>query len=309
MVTDYNLLLEGCGEFHYGHVNRNSYDVSMMPTPNPPNDLPFASQSENRSDVASYDQSHFPSLFAAEDRHFWFRMRNKVIAALVKRAAARYPAGYRFLEIGCGNGNVLKELEVVCAQGQVIGIDLFIEGLRFARQRVSAPLIQADIYALPFNVLFEMVGLFDVLEHLPDDVDILTHVRESLSPDGLLFITVPAYRSLWSYADRLANHKRRYTREDLERKLGEAGFAVEYASYYMMSMLPIVWLSRKRSNFNLQYSENPRVLEREMFQNELKIRPVMNQFLYHLLMLEIPFIARHFHLPFGTSLVVVARRI
>jgi SAM-dependent methyltransferase len=257
---------------------------------------------------ASYDQWHYPSLFAAEDRHFWFQMRNKVIASLVKQLTPDYQPGYRFLEIGCGNGNVMKELEGVCENGTIIGIDLFADGLRFARSRVSSPLLQADIYATPFKVPFEMVGLFDVLEHLPNDTDILAHVKTMLPPGGRLLITVPAYNSLWSYADQLANHKRRYTRENLTQKLSSAGFRVEYITYYMMGILPLVWFGRKLSNYKLRRSDDPKALERVMFKNELKIRPVVNQILFHVLMQEIRFISRRCLLPFGTSLIAVARR-
>ncbi|MEO8609026.1 MAG: class I SAM-dependent methyltransferase [Chloroflexota bacterium] len=257
----------------------------------------------------SYDQSHFPDLFAAEDRHFWFQTRNKVISTLAQQLMADYPAGYRFLEIGCGNGNVLKELERVATNGTVIGIDLFAEGLRFARLRVSAPLVQADIFNTPFKVAFEMVGMFDVLEHLQNDVDVLAQVRTMLAPGGALMLTVPAFKSLWSYADRNANHKRRYERADLEQKLTQAGFQVDFVSYYMMSVFPLVWVGRKLANRALRLSDNPHELERSMFRNELKIRPGMNQIMYQAVAQEIPFLARRRNLPFGTSLIAIARRI
>jgi len=257
---------------------------------------------------ASYDQSHYPSLFAAEDRHFWFRVRKRVIGALTQQLVAEFPPGYRFLEIGCGNGNVLQALEQVCAGGSVIGIDLFSEGLRFARSRVTSPLVQADIYAPPFKTAFEMIGLFDVLEHLPDDTDILAHVWTMLPPGGALMITVPAYKSLWSYADRHANHKRRYSRQELEQKLLDAGFKVEYITYYMMSIVPLVWLGRILANRALKRSTHPADLERRMFHNELKIRLGMNQFFYQTIAQEIPFIERRRQLPFGTSLIALARR-
>lgn len=258
---------------------------------------------------ASYDQSHYPSLFAAEDRHFWFKVRNKVIAALTRQLIAEFQPGYRFLEIGCGNGNVLQALGDVCEDGTVIGIDLFAEGLRFARRRVASPLVQADIYSMPFKVPFEMIGLFDVLEHLPNDSDILAQVRTMLPTDGALLITVPAYKSLWSYADHHANHKRRYSRLELQQKLWDAGFKVDYISYYMMSIVPLVWLGRMLANRALKRSKNPAELERRMFQNELKIRPGMNQLLFQTISQEIHFIERRRQLPFGTSLIALARRI
>jgi len=89
------------------------------------------------ADSSSYDADFFTPLFAVEDRHFWFRSRNTVISALVENEVRRLPAGYRVLEVGCGTGNVLRELGKVCKNGQVIGMDLFIEGLEYAQRRVG----------------------------------------------------------------------------------------------------------------------------------------------------------------------------
>lgn len=258
--------------------------------------------------TVSYDQSHFSSLFPAEDKHFWFQARNQVISTVVRQLAAEYQPGYRFLEIGCGNGNVLRELEQVCTNGTVMGIDLFAEGLRYARRRVKAPLIQADIYALPFRTKFEMIGLFDVLEHLQDDNHILSHLNGLLPAGGAVLITVPAHMSLWSYADRLANHQRRYTRQSLLDKLRENGFQVSYITYFMMSILPMVWLRRKIANYMVARSLDPQTLEQELFQNELKVRPLINDVLMFILEQESHFIQSRIRFPFGASLLAVAHK-
>src|SRR5207237_8653073 len=84
----------------------------------------------------SYDPAFFQKLFNAEDKHFWFQARNRVIAAMVRRIVSSFPAGYRVLEVGCGTGNVLRVLEAECTWGYVIGMDLFEEGRGFASIRV-----------------------------------------------------------------------------------------------------------------------------------------------------------------------------
>ena len=75
---------------------------------------------------SSYD----PHLFAIEDRHFWFRARNRIISTLVKQITAALSPGYRVLEVGCGTGNVLCVLQQVCTGGAVVGLDLFEDGLK-----------------------------------------------------------------------------------------------------------------------------------------------------------------------------------
>src|SRR5258707_6132708 len=130
----------------------------------------------------------FAHLFAAEDRHFWFRARNRVLGRVVGQLVAPLPPGYRMLEAGCGNGNVLRVLEEVCAGGEVIGTDLMPERLQYAGQRTHCRLVQADLHELPFDTPFDLIGLFDVLEHLPDDRRALRDLRAALAPAGTLLL-------------------------------------------------------------------------------------------------------------------------
>lgn len=258
----------------------------------------------------SYDPSYFSYLFEVEDRHFWFRARNRVISAAVSRVTAHLEPGYRFLEVGCGTGNVLRALEQTCKGGVVIGMDLFGEGLRYARRRVSCPLVQGDVHANPFGTRFEAIGLFDVLEHLPNDVEILRELRGLLKPGGALLITVPAHMSLWSYFDEASHHCRRYEQAELARKLKAAGYKIEFMSQYMATIFPLVWLGRRLAAFTRRKAKNAGESARrtqELTVNELRIRPVVNGILAWLLEQEARLIARRRKLPLGTSLLAVAR--
>jgi SAM-dependent methyltransferase len=259
----------------------------------------------------SYDPDFFAPLFEAEDRHFWFRARNQVIATLVSQITAGMAPGYRFLEVGCGDGNVLRVLERVCRDGTVIGMDLFAEGLRYARLRASCPLVQGDIHANPFARQFELIGLFDVLEHLPDDMQVLRDIRAMLAPGGALLLTVPAHQSLWSYFDDASHHRRRYEQVELQMKLKSAGYRVEYISQYMMSIFPLVWLGRRVASLIKRSQKggarNPQQTH-QLAVDELRVRPGVNGVLTWLLSQESRLIAGRKHLPVGTSLLAVARK-
>ncbi|GAB4549207.1 MAG: class I SAM-dependent methyltransferase [Anaerolineae bacterium] len=254
----------------------------------------------------SYDPHWFSQLFAVEDRHFWFRARNQLVASIVKRLAATLPSEMCAIEVGCGTGNVLRHLERVLPNSFIIGMDSFFTGLRYAKQRVQCQLVEGDMHHPPFGKQFHFVGMFDVLEHLPDDRQVLSDLHNMLTPNGVLLLTVPAHLSLWSYFDESAYHVRRYGVVELRDKLQAAGYVVEFISQYMMSTYPLLWLRRKfiGRNHTSGNSAEAHVLAKQ----ELTIVPVLNELLTAILSLEAGWISQGRRLPFGTSLIAVARK-
>ncbi|NJN67665.1 MAG: class I SAM-dependent methyltransferase [Chloroflexaceae bacterium] len=257
---------------------------------------------------ASYDPVFFDSLFAVEDHHFWFRARNHLIAAVLSRLVADLSPGYRVLEVGCGTGNTLRVLEQVCSDGHVMGMDLFREGMPFARQRVACPLVQGDMQQPPFRAGFEVIGLFDVLEHLPDDRQVLRDLHAMLAPGGTLFLTVPAYPSLWSYFDEASCHYRRYGPAELARKLEDTGYRVAHLTPYMASLFPLVWVGRRVASLMKRDPAPTRERTHELARNELRIVPLVNEVLSWVLTWEVRLVARGWVLPFGASVVGVAQK-
>jgi SAM-dependent methyltransferase len=248
-----------------------------------------------------YDPSFFENLCAVEDRHFWFRARNRMISQLLARVVSGLRPGYRVLEVGCGDGNVLRYLQQACPDGIVVGMDFYAEGLRLARRRSECALVQGDMARPPFSAGFQVVGLFDVLEHLDDDRSALRRLANMLEPGGTLLVTTPAAPSLWSDFDIASGHCRRYERDELAAKLEEAGFRVERLTNAMASIYPLVWLSRR--------GKTGRAAPADAVRDELRIVPVVNEVLAFLLAREADWIGRGGSLPFGTSLVAVARKI
>lgn len=252
----------------------------------------------------AYDPSFFENLAEAEDRHFWFRARNRVIATLAAQLTDGLAPGFRVLEVGCGTGAVLRTLGRACPRGTVVGMDLFAEALRHAR-RAEARLVRADLHAPPFGVGFDLIGLFDVVEHLPDDVRVLADLARLLAPGGALLVTVPAGPELWSWYDEAVRHRRRYAPAGLATLLREAGYAIEYLSPYMSSIFPLVWLRRKLARTGRPPSETE---SHALAEGEFRVVPGLNELLDWCLAPEVRRIARRRVLPFGTSLVAVARR-
>lgn len=256
----------------------------------------------------SYDPIFFKHLTSVEDEHFWFRTRNEIIRSLIEQIVGKFSKGYKVLEIGCGTGNVLRVLGEACLDGMLIGSDLHFGGLKFARSRVTSPLIQADLHFLPFKSKFNLIGLFDVIEHIPNDEEVLNHLNRMITPGGYLFLTVPAHPSLWSYFDEGAHHCRRYQQQELEIKLHSAGFEIEFLTQYMAFTFPLMWLARRFTglvNGNKSIS-----IERatRLTLAEFKVTPLVNPILTWLLRYEVQILTRRRKLPFGTSLLVLARK-
>lgn len=257
----------------------------------------------------SYDPAFFNLLSEVEDRHFWFAARNRIIAAQVQALMVHATADFRILEIGCGTGNVLRVLDQSCPDGTVIGMDLHVEGLNYARQRGLEALVQADLHHLPFGCRFDLIGLFDVLEHMPDDRQVLSGLWGRLRENGVLLLTVPAHPRLWSYFDEASHHCRRYRPDELVVMLAEIGFDVEYSTQYMASTLPLLWAGRRLSWLRNRGSRRGNAARSTHLTNqELRPIPVVNATLTQILAVEQRWLARGHTLPVGSSLLVVARR-
>jgi SAM-dependent methyltransferase len=249
-----------------------------------------------------YNPDYFEPVYEIEERHFWFRARKRAIAAALQRQPSE--PGARILEVGCGTGNVLPVLAEAYPDSTVVGMDLYGEGLRFAQRRVASPLVQGDMQHPPFSMPFDVVGLFDVLEHLPNDEEVLCGIRDLLSDQGALIITVPAHQALWSYFDEAAFHFRRYEPVELREKLVACGFEVEYLTPYMSATYPFVWL---RKRIAALWPGKNRVDPDAMTAQELRVVPVLNSLLLGALRLEVGRIARRRTVPWGTSLLAIAR--
>jgi SAM-dependent methyltransferase len=249
----------------------------------------------------------FAALFAAEEKHFWFRGRNQVIGKVFEQLTRKLRPGYRVLEVGCGNGNVLRKLEEVCRRGEVTGLELHEEGLRHARQRTRCRLMHGDLHQLDFPAALDLLGMFDVLEHLPDDHRALTCLRRAMAPNGRIVLTVPAHLALWSHVDECAGHYRRYSPARLRGVLEASGFQVEYLTQFMLPLAPLMWAARRLAALLNRFSLKPKKDARALALEELKIVPVLNPFLTWLLEREVSWIARRKALPLGSSLLAIAR--
>ena len=250
-----------------------------------------------RREPVSYPAHGNAACLQVEDRSFWFRHRNRCVVAMVRRFA---PAGI-FLDIGGGNGYVAQGLVragIACAL-----LEPGIDGARAARARGIDPVICARLEdcGLPPGSI-AAAGMFDVLEHIEDEVGALRLVHGLLPPGGRLFLTVPAYGFLQSADDVAAGHFRRYTLARLARAVATAGFRMEHATYMFAPLPPPVFLLRTvPSLLGLRRGVDEQRLAAEHAPDGMAVRLIDR-----LLDIEARRIEAGRRVPFGTSCLGVA---
>ena len=176
-----------------------------------------------------------------EARHWWFVARRRIIASLIRRAMGKRSG--RILEAGCGSGGNLQMLRNF---GEVDAFEFYGPAREEAMRKSGLTIpFGALPDALPFaGSQYDLIGLFDVLEHIRDDVGSLAALGERLGEGGKILVTVPALPLLWSGHDVRHHHFRRYTRSTLAEAAAKAGLKVSYSSYFNFFLFPLAVTSR-----------------------------------------------------------------
>jgi len=149
-----------------------------------------------------------------DQRHWWYRARRLVLAELIRRKAAP-PADAQLLEIGCGTGH---NLAMLGAFGKVDGLELDDQARGIAEQRLGRPVMSTPLPQLSGvpERHYDLVGAFDVIEHIEDDEAAIASIATRLKPGGKFVMTVPAHQWMWSAHDTVNHHKRRYSKRQLK---------------------------------------------------------------------------------------------
>lgn len=239
----------------------------------------------------------FPLFERAAYKHFWFLGRKHLIYNFAKRYLLQ---DIKMLEIGSGVADISRYFSQ--KHINIETSDVFFNVTEMAKDKYGFKSYQLDAAHLPFKNHYDIIGIFDVLEHITDEDTVLENIHCALKEKGVLIITVPAFQFLWSYWDDVNKHKRRYTKKTLKEKLEHTGFFVERISYIFFLLSPFVFGKRLLTRFlgEIQSQE-------ALFEKELRIVPVINSLFYYLVKLE-SFIIKYGNFPFGSSLIAVAKK-
>jgi 2-polyprenyl-3-methyl-5-hydroxy-6-metoxy-1,4-benzoquinol methylase len=246
----------------------------------------------------SHPESGNEECYEIEDQSYWFIHRNSILKSVIQR----YSNGKLFFDVGGGNGYVTKAL-------LDLGFDAYliepgIAGIKNAEKRGVSNLINSTLEDCHFKSgsIFN-IGLFDVLEHIEDDISFIKLVNKLLANDGMVFISVPAYQILWSEEDSKAGHYKRYSAKALANLLMDCGFSIEYRSYFFSFLVPFIFLFRTVPGI--------------IFRNKIKQRPekdhispsgFINKLIKLFTRFESSIINRNLKIKIGSSLIIVAKK-
>lgn len=243
------------------------------------------------------DRAEYERMHAVEDRMWWYRGLRTLAAAELARALAQSAGVGPVLDAGCGTGGMLARLGPAVAGRPTIGLEFDGLAAILAATKSGRPIASGSVNELPFGdgALAGYVSL-DVLCH--GGVEPERAVREAarcLRPGAVALFNLPAYGWLLSAHDKRVHNVRRFTRGQVSALLAGHGFRIIKSSYWNTVLFPLMLLHRltARDDAASDVRDFPRWLD-ALFSAALAIERMA--------------ITAGFSLPFGGSLMILARR-
>lgn len=233
-------------------------------------------------------------MYDMEDIHFWFLAKRDFTSSILHRYKKYIK---NILDIGSGTGGMTKYLSRF---GKVTGIENNRLGVQLSRKR-GLKIISGKAQKLPFkNNSFDLVTFFDVLYHkeIGPENNVLNEAYRVLKMGGYILVTDSAFEFLTSEHDKVTQGKRRYTLGDITMLLEKSKFQVIRKTYIYASIFPLIAIKRIILNKILK-SKNSDVFE---------VPKLINNIIYFILQVE-SFLVKHISFPFGSSVLVLAKKI
>ncbi len=231
-----------------------------------------------------------------ETSHWWFTGRRVILQQLLH--SLQLPERPKILEIGCGTGG---NLDLLSQFGHTSGMEFNETARRIALKKTNNRYtIKAGQCpdTIPFaKQSFDVICLFDVLEHIRDDKGTLIAISKLLKKNGTILVTVPAYQWLWGPHDDVVHHKRRYSRPMLRQTIRDAGLSTIKISYFNTILFPLAVLFRLKDKLSARQTATG-----------TQIPPAPINTILKLIFTSERFLLKHFSLPFGLSLFCIAHK-
>lgn len=237
------------------------------------------------------------------ENKYWFWLGKK---DLINKILKKYKQDkkIKILDIGCGTGSILESLK---GKGDLYGIDPSSDAINYCKTKGNFKLKKSNIESLNYpNNYFDVIILSDIIEHIDDDSKGIQNCYKILKKKGILIITVPAHKKLWNQDDIRLSHKRRYSKERLQKI--SKNFKILKVSYIHFFIYPLVKLSRilESSKRNNQNSTLEMKMKDKLLKGDL-IASLSNIILLYLNKIENSLL-QIINLPFGVGLLMILEK-
>lgn len=235
----------------------------------------------------------FNDVLEIESNHFWIKVRKHFAGKMFKRYVR---PGEKILEVGSGTGNIAGGL-LKKGYKDISVADVHLNGLETTKRYDFKKRFQFDLAFPPFRNHFDVVALFDVLEHVDDDNMVTQNIHKMLKTGGKAIVTVPAHMWLWSKNDRICSHRRRYEVKQIRYLFEKNGFKIVKAHCFFVSILPLLYFR------HIFYKDTGRVEDAD-YKKRFKVNPVLNYLLEKILKFESRILPLNFFNKGGSIILV-----
>jgi len=231
-----------------------------------------------------------------QSRHWWFTGRRAILTSTIQQLML--PSNARILEIGCATGG---NLDMLATFGKVSAFDME-ESARVIANKKTGGVHDIRAGHCPDNIpfqgeRFDLICLFDVLEHIEQDIETLAAIRSLLADDGRILITIPAYDWLYGVHDKFLHHRRRYSAREIRQHADATGYRLVRLSHFNTLLFPLAAIVRMKE----------RLLGSKVAAGSRVPPEPVNGLLRTIFTAERTWL-KHFNLPFGVSLLCLLEK-
>jgi SAM-dependent methyltransferase len=238
----------------------------------------------------------YHSNFEIESSYWWFVARNNILLNSINQLCNISKNDY-VLDVGCGTGGFAEQIS---KESNVICVDTSKTALDYCQRRGLKNLVNSTLedFEKINTENIKLITMLDVVEHIDDDKSVIESAYRICADKGILLVTVPAYQWLWSHHDEMHMHKRRYTKTQVSDLISNAGFKIQYSTYFNSFLFLPGLLKRFVENITGTKKDTP----------VDKVSPFMNSIFTKLFSYEGHFLPRT-TFPFGMSILIIAKKI
>jgi SAM-dependent methyltransferase len=191
------------------------------------------------------EKKEYYKMFEFENHYWWYRGLHELVISYVDRLKKlKKNTPLNILDAGCGTGRMM---ELLVQYGTVEGIDFSEDALRLCKQRGLTMVQFGDLNTmkLPGNT-YDVIISNDVIYHamIEDDMAVVKKFHQSLKPDGIMILNLPAFNALKRQHDVAVFGKRRYNKKQTLEQLNDVGFLPIKATYRLPPLFFVMMLQK-----------------------------------------------------------------